>query len=118
MLKIINNLNTSLKENDKFKCPYCASKGRSVRGFKPKFKTLYQKLGNVIQVFRTSLMQCKNCLTHYAVSEIYNDESWNFAVYQDFCTYQAMDEDYTAPVYLGSTASEWTKCQANGIQHY
>jgi transcription elongation factor Elf1 len=101
---------------DKFKCPHCSGKGKSVRASKPKFKTIYEKQGNCVSLFRTSLIQCKRCETPYAIREKQNAESWLFDSYQDFIVYQAMEEDYTAPVYMGSTGSEWTKRQASGIQ--
>ena len=101
---------------DKFQCPYCSGKGKSVRASKPKFKTIYERQGNCVSLFGTTLMQCKSCEKPYAIREKQNGESWLFDSYQDFIVYQAMEEDYTAPVYLGSTASEWTKRQANGVQ--
>jgi len=100
---------------NKFKCPHCSGKGKSVRASKPKFKTIYEKQGDNISLFRTSLMQCKHCAIPYAIREKQITDSWIFDAYQDFIVYHAMEEDYTAPVYLGSTASEWSKRQASGV---
>jgi len=116
MLKLINPSNIdSFDTSNKFHCPSCVGKGRSVRGFQPKFKTLIEKEGKLIQVFRLSLMSCKRCELYYSVTEIQQEESWHFASYQDFETYQSMEGDYTAPAYLGSTSSEWSKRQAHGV---
>lgn len=98
--------------------PCCGEKGSSVRGERPRFFFEYTNHGNDVAEFRVTLMRCRTCQRQYAVKELKAIEGFTYQRHTTVEYYETLEPSSDFPPIVGSTASEFSKRHAKGIQPF
>lgn len=97
-------------------CPSCGGQGTAIRGEKPRFYLAHSQRGNQIDEYRYQLLQCRLCLRAYAAREHRQEFGWVFDRHTRVEEFYELPEENGQVLRIGSTASEWTKRMARGIE--
>lgn len=100
----------------KFDCPACNGKGASVRGERPRFIFEHSEMGSQVDEYRLTLMRCRLCPRLYSVSEFSQPDGWHFDRYTTLEAFYEVEQQPPQSTCIGSTASEWSKRMARGVE--
>lgn len=100
-----------------YNCPQCGSKhSKQLRGCATRYDYSTDKAGDVRGEFRYKARHCDGCKADYYVRQLkMPGTDWGWDTYCTVGEYTLGDTSL-GPVFVGSTASEYTKRISQGIQ--